>query len=91
MTGGWKRKENQKQVSLPFPPALEIAGAIPTFPPPQRLFSFTKKEAQTKAPLPHFAQAHSSMRICWGPALPVIKLDRLTPDRGASKLRAEIE
>ena len=54
MTGGWKRKENQKLVSLPFPPALEIAGAIPTFRPPQRLFSFTKKEAQTKAPLPTF-------------------------------------
>jgi hypothetical protein len=37
MTGGWKAEENQTQVSLGFPPALEIAPAMPTFPPPRPL------------------------------------------------------
>jgi cold shock protein len=50
MTGGWKVEENQKQVSLHFPPALEIAIAIPTFPPPRtRLYSW-KGEPKTKGP-----------------------------------------
>src|SRR5260370_26970375 len=50
MTGGWKVEENQKQVSLHFPPALEIAIAIPTFPPPRtRLYSW-KGESKTKGP-----------------------------------------
>jgi hypothetical protein len=50
MTGGWKEEENQKQVSLHFPPALEIAIAIPTFPPPRtRLYSW-KGEPKTTGP-----------------------------------------
>ncbi len=51
MTGGWKAEENQKQVSLRFPPALEIAIAIPTFPPPRtRFYSNGKENPRTKGP-----------------------------------------
>src|SRR5712672_1837639 len=50
MTGGWKVEENQKQVSLHFPPALEIAIAIPTFPPPRTRFYSWKGEPKTAGP-----------------------------------------
>ena len=44
MTGGWKAEENQTQVSLGFPPALEIARAIPTFPPLRSLLDSSKSK-----------------------------------------------
>jgi hypothetical protein len=41
MTDCWTREENQNQVSHARPQPLEIAKtAIPTFPPPRRLFLF---------------------------------------------------
>jgi hypothetical protein len=40
----------KKQVSLHFPPALEIAIAIPTFPPPRTRFYSWKGEPKTKGP-----------------------------------------
>jgi hypothetical protein len=50
MTGGWKVEENQNQVSLHSPPALEIAGAIPTFPPPRTRFYSRKGEPKAEGP-----------------------------------------
>src|SRR5450755_1980090 len=50
MTGGWKGAENQKQVSRSFPPALEIASAIPTFPLPRQRLLLTKGEPKKQGP-----------------------------------------
>jgi hypothetical protein len=43
MTVGWGGSENQKTASTPFPPPLEIAGAISTFPPRRRLLPLLAK------------------------------------------------
>lgn len=49
MTAGGKAVENQTQVSHCFPPALEIAGAIPTFPMPRRLLDSFQKDKKKGA------------------------------------------
>ena len=69
MTGGWKVAENQTQVFRCFPPALEIAAAIPTFPPPRPLLdSFKKKKRKetSSATASDLLQAHLSIgKHCW--------------------------
>ena len=50
--GRMESEENQKQVSLPFPPPLEIAGAIPTFPPRRPLFLYSKSKPERSPSLP---------------------------------------
>ena len=53
-----ENEENQEQVFRRFPPSLEIAAAIPTFPPRLRLPSFSqnqiKKEFSAPGP-PHLS------------------------------------
>jgi hypothetical protein len=64
MTGGWKAVENQTQVYHRFPPALEIARAIPTFPPPRRLldsFRKAKRKETSSAIASDRLQAHLSI------------------------------
>jgi hypothetical protein len=51
MTGGWKGAESQKQVFRSFPPALEIASAIPTFPLPRQRLLLTKGEPKKQGPI----------------------------------------
>ena len=50
MTGGWKAVENQTQLSHRFPPALEIAQAIPTFPTFRRLLDSFEREKGRRHP-----------------------------------------
>ena len=61
MSAKWKAEENQTQVPFGFPPSVEIALAIPTFPPSRRLldsFKKRKRKEPSSAIASHRLQAH---------------------------------